>query len=342
MLIRKLKISLLAGDVSFFTLSTLLIYRQIQEWIFGLWGLWLFFYYALRLYDLPILQDKPALQENLIKAAALNFLFTLAIAKLTPLTAKPLMLVWFWGFVLSWLIRGLLSLWLKKTKDSRPTKIPLKTARAQGAKSLITQIKAQDTLIYQALKRALDLAVAILIGLLFAPLALLAALAIKLEDNGPLFFKQNRVGYQGKLFKFIKFRTMTPEASQKGLKNQITAQENDPRITRVGSILRRTHLDEYPQLWNVLRGEMSFVGPRPEQPKIARFLEKKEPLYKLRYLAKPGMTGWATLDYVYAHTLEEHWRKLEYDLYYLTHRNIWFDLAITIKTPSYMFGRQGR
>jgi lipopolysaccharide/colanic/teichoic acid biosynthesis glycosyltransferase len=134
---------------------------------------------------------------------------------------------------------------------------------------------------------------------------------------------------------------MTPEASYQAPKIKLT-QEKDSRITKIGHILRKTHLDEYPQLWNVFKGEMSFVGPRPELPEIAEKIEKIEPLYALRYLAKPGMTGWVPLNYFYAHTMEDKIKGLEYDLYYLIHRSLTFDLSITLKTPSFMLGTQGR
>ncbi len=307
-------------------------------------GTWLFFYYANRLYDVPILIAKRLLLENITKSGFLNLITAVGIIYLVTNQSQAIMLLWISSWLTSWLVRSLVNAAqnpLNLPAATKEVRVSLGYAR-ENTQKIKKQARIRGNAAYLAAKRVLDLSVAIGIGTLFSPFAALAALGIKLEDGGPLLFTQDRIGLNGELFRVSKFRTMTPEDSREGLKKQITATENDPRITKVGKILRTTHLDEYPQLWSVFKGDMSFVGPRPEQPQIARELEQKEPLYKLRYMAKPGMTGWATLDYLYAHTLEDHLRKLEYDLYYLVHRSFWMDLAITLKTPSYMLGSQGR
>lgn len=178
-------------------------------------------------------------------------------------------------------------------------------------------------------KRLFDLCAALTLLVLTAPLVALACLAIWLEDGRPVFHVQERVGLGGVPFRLIKLRTMRKDAEKDGPRY---AAENDPRITRVGRILRRFRIDELPQLLHVLAGEMSFVGPRPERPEFVRELSRVLPWFEQRHRVKPGLAGWAQLNAPYAADIETARLKLEYDLYYLKHWSLAFDLAILLRT----------
>jgi lipopolysaccharide/colanic/teichoic acid biosynthesis glycosyltransferase len=164
------------------------------------------------------------------------------------------------------------------------------------------------------------------------------ALAVKLSSPGPVLFRQERVGKHGKRFWIVKFRTMREDAEANGAQ---FATIQDPRITAVGAFLRATRLDELPQVWNVLKGDMSFVGPRPERPEFVDQLTERLPFYALRHLTRPGLTGWAQVRYKYASSLEENLVKLQYDLFYVKHRSLILDLAILLKTINTVVRRQG-
>ena len=179
-----------------------------------------------------------------------------------------------------------------------------------------------------AAKRGLDLVIGSLAAICLAPLMAIAAIAIKLEDRGPVFFRQRRVGARGEDFEIVKLRTMREDHGREGE----WSSADDDRITRVGKVLRRTHLDEVPQLWNVLRNEMSLVGPRPEQPDIVAKLEWQIPFYDRRELVKPGITGWAQIRCGYAGSEEGTAWKLCHDLYYLKHRSSALDAMIMLQT----------
>lgn len=184
--------------------------------------------------------------------------------------------------------------------------------------------------LYRISKRLIDILIA-LIGLIFlAILFPFIALAIYLNSPGPIFYSQERLGKAGKHFKIYKFRSMIPNAEQDG--EAIWATENDRRITRAGKILRRTRLDELPQLLNVLKGDMSIVGPRPERPEFVAQLQEKIPFYRARLSVKPGLTGWAQIQYQYGNSIEDALIKLEYDLYYIKYRSLPLDLLITLRT----------
>jgi exopolysaccharide biosynthesis polyprenyl glycosylphosphotransferase len=188
-------------------------------------------------------------------------------------------------------------------------------------------------------KRMLDLGVALLAILLTAALFPLIALLIVIETRGPVFFRQVRVGEGGQLFEILKFRTMIDGAEDPG--SALWAQENDGRITRVGKVLRHTRLDELPQLWNVLRGEMSLVGPRPERPEFLELLEDRVPHWSRRLLVKPGITGWAQVCCGYTSDASSAIEKLSYDLYYIKHRSPILDLAVAAKTATVMLWGSG-
>jgi sugar transferase (PEP-CTERM system associated) len=174
--------------------------------------------------------------------------------------------------------------------------------------------------------------------LLFLPFLPFVVLAVKLSSKGPVFFRQKRVGMGGRIFEVVKFRTMFIDAEADGAK---WATKNDPRITNVGMFLRKTRIDEIPQLWNVLRGDMGFVGPRPERPEFVNWLTEELPFYYLRTLIRPGLTGWAQVRYSYGATLAETKEKLEYDLYYIKHMSLGLDLLIMFETIKTILRRRG-
>ena len=192
---------------------------------------------------------------------------------------------------------------------------------------------------YEGRKRTMDALFSVVLGVPTALISLFVILAIKFDDGGPIFYWQRRVGKDGEIFQMVKFRTMIPNAEKSGAQ---WATENDPRITRVGKILRLIRLDELPQLWNVLRGEMSFIGPRPERPEFVKKLEKEIPHYSLRHLIRPGLSGWAQVNYSYGSSEEDAERKLRYDLYYLSHRSLLLDVEIALRTITTMLSRAGR
>jgi exopolysaccharide biosynthesis polyprenyl glycosylphosphotransferase len=184
---------------------------------------------------------------------------------------------------------------------------------------------------YSALtKRIFDIAVAALALVILAPVMLLVAGFIALFDRGPVLFRQVRLGEGGRTFEILKFRTMVVDAEPQGRARW--AVDNDPRVTRVGRVLRKARFDELPQLWNVLRGEMSVVGPRPERPEFMEELAEEVPFWTRRHLLKPGITGWAQVRHHYTSDVTGTAEKLGYDLYYLKHRSLFLDLAIVLKT----------
>lgn len=188
-------------------------------------------------------------------------------------------------------------------------------------------------------KRLLDITVS-LIGLAFFVLMLPPlALIMRLDSAGPIFFRQERLGRGGRVFKIIKLRSMIPNAEK--LTGAVWATKGDPRITRVGRFLRKTRLDEVPQLWNVLRGEMSIVGPRPERPVFVEQLTTQIPFYRTRLLVAPGLTGWAQVCYKYGNTAEDALIKLQYDLYYIRHQSFTLDLLIMLRTLGKMVAMSG-
>jgi exopolysaccharide biosynthesis polyprenyl glycosylphosphotransferase len=166
--------------------------------------------------------------------------------------------------------------------------------------------------------------------LLVLPLLPLMALAVRLTSPGPVLYRQKRVGRYGVLFDCYKFRTMRADAEAEA--GPTWAGDDDPRITPVGRVLRRTRLDEIPQLWNVLRGDMGFVGPRPERPEFVEWLSREVPYYHLRHIIRPGLTGWAQVRYQYGASLEESKEKLRYDLYYIKNISLSLDLLIVLHT----------
>lgn len=190
-------------------------------------------------------------------------------------------------------------------------------------------------------KRAFDLVIAFLMTLVTWPVMLLTALAIRLESGPgvPILYRQERVGENGKVFRLIKFRSMGVDAERDGVARW--ASKDDDRVTKVGRFIRKARLDELPQLWNVLRGDMSFVGPRPERPQFVDEFNTRIGYYALRHSVKPGLTGWAQLRYSYGSSFEDAEEKLKYDLFYVKNHNFVFDLAILVQTVEVVFFGRG-
>jgi exopolysaccharide biosynthesis polyprenyl glycosylphosphotransferase len=200
--------------------------------------------------------------------------------------------------------------------------------------------QARSETFSEMLKRGLDILggfVGMLLLVIFYPFV---AIAILVESGRPILYKQVRMGRGGQLYNINKFRTMRQDAEADGQPQW--AEENDRRATKVGLFLRKTHIDEIPQFYNVLHGEMSLVGPRAERPELVEWFQKHVPFYRARLLVRPGMTGWAQVNQQYASTIDETIEKLEYDLYYIMHRNFLMDLRIIVQTPTQVLSLKGR
>lgn len=192
----------------------------------------------------------------------------------------------------------------------------------------------------RAVKRTVDIVASLLFFALFGWLVALAALAVKLESRGPAIFRQDRVGRDGRVFKVLKLRSMRVDAEKDGVPRFAT--KDDDRITRVGRIIRKTRIDELPQIFNVLKGDMSFIGPRPERPFFVEQIKKEVPFYDLRHRVRPGITGWAQVNYPYGDCIEDSKKKLAYDLYYVKNNDILLDAAILVQTVRVILFGHGR
>jgi sugar transferase (PEP-CTERM system associated) len=191
------------------------------------------------------------------------------------------------------------------------------------------------------LRRVLNLSLALLGFVVSLPIMIGVAIAVKLESRGPIFYTQERVGKNGKSFKIIKFRSMDVTAEKDT--GPVWAGKSDPRVTRIGRVLRKLRLDELPQFINVIRGDMNFVGPRPERPVFVEQLSEVIPYYQQRHLIKPGLTGWAQIKFPYASSVEDTFEKLRYDLYYIKNRSFLLDAIIIFETvKTVLFGRGGQ
>lgn len=193
---------------------------------------------------------------------------------------------------------------------------------------------------YETFKRGVDAIGAIILGLPMLVVIPIVMALVRLDSAGPVFFRQRRTGRNGQPFDIIKFRTMRINAEEST--GAVWAQKNDPRITRIGRFLRKTRIDELPQLWNILIGQMSFVGPRAERPEFDEQLAIQIPFYNERYLIKPGLSGWAQINYPYGASPQDAMHKLQYDLYYIKHRSLALDLEIILKTINISLRRAGR
>lgn len=198
----------------------------------------------------------------------------------------------------------------------------------------------KQSLVQDVVKRMFDIVSSSILLVMTCPIMLLAAVLIKLEDRGPIFFQQIRVGKGSEPYTVLKFRSMRVDAERDGKAQWAT--KNDRRITRVGDIMRKTRIDELPQIYNVLKGEMSFVGPRPERPEFATGLSEKIPYYRERHRVKPGITGWAQICYPYGASDKDSYEKLQYDLYYAKNHNVFLDLTILMQTAEVILFGKGR
>ena len=189
---------------------------------------------------------------------------------------------------------------------------------------------ASGRMLSSVFKRAFDIVASLILLAATLPVILVTALAIKLESRGPAFYRQRRVGLYNQGFDILKLRSMRQDAEIAG--KAVWAAEDDPRITRIGRFIRKVRIDELPQTWTVLRGEMSFVGPRPERPQFVDELETQLPYYAERHMVKPGITGWAQINYPYGASIEDARHKLEYDLYYAKNYSPFLDMLILLQT----------
>ena len=200
---------------------------------------------------------------------------------------------------------------------------------------LLSNISSGRQIFYDFFKRLIDVLAALFFGLISLVFYPFIILAIKLDDGGPVFFINSRVGQKNEVFRQIKFRTMCVNADARWL------DKNDKQITRIGRFLRRTRLDELPQLWNVLKGDMSFVGPRPDFTEFAKTLEAEIPYYNIRNLIKPGLTGWAQIQQLPPRSVEETHKRLAYDIYYIKNRSLLLDLTIILQTVRTVLSTSG-
>ena len=184
------------------------------------------------------------------------------------------------------------------------------------------------------IRRFFEIIIALIIIIITLPITIIAAIAIKLEDGRSIFYTQKRTGLREKTFKIIKFQSMSENAEKNGA---VWADKNDSRVTRVGNILRKTHIDEIPQMINVIKGDISFVGPRPERPEFLESLKKEIPYYFLRQSVKPGFTGWAQIKFRYVRSVVEGQERFEYDLFYIKNQSFLIDIGIILKTIQIIF-----
>jgi sugar transferase (PEP-CTERM system associated) len=205
---------------------------------------------------------------------------------------------------------------------------------------LIFSSSSRRIAFYRHVRRLLDVSLSVVGLILSVPVMILTAIAIKLESRGPILYTQTRVGQRNQNFTIMKFRSMRVDAEPDGA---VWAEEHDPRITRVGRIIRKLRVDELPQFVNIIRGEMAFVGPRPERPEFVAQLEREIPYYSQRHLVKPGLTGWAQIRYPYCASIEDAIQKLQYDLYYVKNQSLLLDVITLFETVRIvLFGRGAR
>jgi sugar transferase (PEP-CTERM system associated) len=205
---------------------------------------------------------------------------------------------------------------------------------------LIFSGPSRRMLMYGRVRRLLDITLSSIGLFLSLPIMLLAAIAIKLDSRGPILYRQTRVGQHNRHFTIMKFRSMRVDAESGGA---VWAEEDDPRVTRIGRLIRKLRIDELPQFVNIIRGEMSFIGPRPERPEFVSLLEREIPYYSQRHLIKPGLTGWAQIRYPYCASIEDAVQKLQYDLYYLKNQSALLDVVTLFETVRIViFGRGAR
>jgi len=225
---------------------------------------------------------------------------------------------------------------LSEFYENLTQKIPL-TAISQVW--FLENISQRSKSFYERFKKIFDFVLAFVLLIISLPIWLIIAVIVKIESPGLIFYKQTRIGQGGRPFVLIKFRSMIRDAEKDGPK---MAQENDPRVTKFGRFLRKTRLDELPQLWNIIKGQMSFVGPRAERPEFHQELRAQIPFYQERYLIKPGLSGWAQIKHGYSSSIEDNFEKVQHDLYYIKNRSFLLDLSIILKTINIVIRGGGR
>ena len=262
--------------------------------------------------------EGPSTLEDLVTRSAANLIVLSETAQLNESVVAQAARLHEQGFR----VRGLISFW-----DEWLGKLPLSELERTG---LWFDIQDLHDSFYPRTKRLLDLVFSLLLLPLLLVVAPLAWLANRFGDRGPLLFSQQRVGHRGDRFSILKFRTMSVNAALDG--GGEWTQENDDRITSLGRFLRATHLDELPQVVNIVRGELSIVGPRPEQARYVAELTEKVPFYGLRHTVRPGLTGWAQVKYPYGASIDDAIEKLQYELYYVRHQSLSLDLRVCVRT----------
>lgn len=232
--------------------------------------------------------------------------------------------------------QGITVVGLDKFYESVTGKIPVYQINKSWFLENLIEINRQT---FEKTKEAVDTVLGILLLPIVAILYPIIGLVIKTNSKGPILYKQKRVGKNGEIFELLKFRSMIKDAEQNGAQ---WAKEDDARVTFIGNFLRKTRIDELPQIWNVVKGDLSFIGPRPERPEFVEELKQKIPFYSSRLLVKPGLSGWAQTNFPYGASVEDATEKLQYDLYYIKNRTLFLDLIIAIKTIAIILRRQGR
>jgi len=270
--------------------------------------------------DVGALTELPSLQLNWLTEPRLNGDCTLLVADFRADLPNE------WeAFLADCALSGMPVLHVKQLHESLTGRVQIEHLSENSFGSLIPYVG------YLRFRRALDFASAVLFGLLLLPVFILVAVAIKLDTPGPVLFRQVRIGYRGEPFRVAKFRTMVTR-TEKNDRNGAMTMENDDRITRVGRFLRRTRLDELAQILNILRGEMSWIGPRPEAEPLSAWYESELPFYRYRHIVPPGITGWAQVNQGHVVELHQVMSKLHYDFYYIKNFSPWLDGLIVAKT----------
>lgn len=343
-----LKLIFLFGDIFLFY-SALLLALALRHGGFSFWGseeivrlmyhfsvllpLWILFLYSFDFYEPHIFASPQELFLNL--TGILGFAFASGIAYfyfipqigIAPKTILVLDVILFGVFLCVWRLG--LHAFFGLREDASTKQEAFQLALEEVDEDLFRKYVEQRGKIDELLERVLDIFFGLIGLVLLAFVVVFVALAIKLASPGPILYTQKRIGKNGVPFTVYKFRTMIRDAEKEGPQ---WAKERDERVTSIGRLLRLTHLDELPQAINLLRGDLSLVGPRPERPEFTQLLEKEIPHYHLRHLVKPGIFGWAQLHFPYGDSVEDAREKLKYDLYYIKHHSFFFNLLIVLKS----------
>jgi len=343
---------IIGGDVIIFYLSLYLaiFFRKFETPSSGIWQVlahqfsyilpfWLLFLFIFDFYHIDEIQGRKNFHRFLFHFFVLALLVGICFFYLRPdLKFTPKTILFLDVFIFTFLVMlsrvifiGLFNL-IPKTREEKYQKIDLNSLDEEK----IEDIKKPRSKIYLISKRIFDLFFAVFGFMIFAVTFPFIAILIKVTSPGPIFFIQERVGKDGRVFKNYKYRSM--HHNPKKEENKLWREKDKNEITSFGRFLRYTHLDELPQIINILKGDISFVGPRPEWKVLAEMYEKEIPFYNLRYLVNPGFTGWAQINYQASTSIEQAKEKLEYDLYYIKNRNFWFDVSIFLRSLKKIFG----